>query len=266
VRSLARFKLDSNSGARTHRLVPLEVARERSARRSAGRGGSFGALLRDCGKARGSRRRSWPCGQGLSPKRCGTWSVARGSIILPHTLRSLADALGLSREERASLCGGADRGYHCPDISTLGPTGLPCPVLYPDRGAGAGSSGDKRTSALVAPRSGADANGIAGWAGHAWPPGVPDALARGTLPNGGWSSSLWPRLRDPRRGFRHRGSLGLREARAKYGWTPCDSTSARKRTLMVLDKTSSNVGRCRVAGLIARLARPRRARHQPGGP
>jgi hypothetical protein len=95
-----------------------------------------------CGKARVLRRRSWALRAGLSPNAVGTLERGARKHPYPHTVRSLAEALGLSQDERATLLAAVPRR----DAHTSGvrppPRGQHCRA--PRRHSWAGSESSKR--------------------------------------------------------------------------------------------------------------------------
>ena len=88
---------------------PLEVTGRGARDEAAGRGGSFGALLRDLREGAGLTQEELALRAGLSPNAVGTLERGARKHPYPHTVRSLADALGLSQDERATLLAAVPR-------------------------------------------------------------------------------------------------------------------------------------------------------------
>ena len=88
---------------------PLEVTGREARDEAAGRGGSFGALLRDLREGAGLTQEELALRAGLSPNAVGTLERGARKHPYPHTVRSLADALGLSQDERATLLAAVPR-------------------------------------------------------------------------------------------------------------------------------------------------------------
>jgi predicted ATPase/DNA-binding XRE family transcriptional regulator len=97
---------------------------------AAERGVPFGALLRDLREGAGLTQEELARRAGLSPNAVGTLERGARKHPYPHTVRSLADALGLSQDERATLLAAVPRrDATAPDISDPGlhQSSLPSP-------------------------------------------------------------------------------------------------------------------------------------------
>ncbi|MDQ4126818.1 MAG: helix-turn-helix domain-containing protein [Actinomycetota bacterium] len=82
---------------------PSSVAGWETETEVAGGGGSFGALLRGLRQAAGLTQEELASRAGLSPNAVGTLERGRRKRPYPHTVRALAEALGLPEEERTAL-------------------------------------------------------------------------------------------------------------------------------------------------------------------
>ena len=106
------------------------AGREARDEAAAGRGGSFGALLRDLREGAGLTQEELALRADLSPNAVGALERGARKHPYPHTVRSLADALGLSQDERATLLAAVPRrGATAPNIPLPGFLGsaLPSP-------------------------------------------------------------------------------------------------------------------------------------------
>jgi hypothetical protein len=130
----------------------------------------------------GSRRRNWPRKPVSPPRRSAFWSGARGSVPYPHTVRALADALGLTDDERASLFASVPGPRRCPrTLRPRLPRPLPCRRRHPARRTRAGGGSRERHPPPAGGR-GCSRSG-AGWAWQDAPgPRGPSGEPPGTSP------------------------------------------------------------------------------------
>ena len=98
---------------------PWRVAHQQPGSEVSEQGASFGALLRRLRKHAGLSQQELALRAGLSLNAVNGLERGARKRPYPHTVRSLADALGLSEEERASLMGAVpDRGKAAAKVAT----------------------------------------------------------------------------------------------------------------------------------------------------
>ena len=91
-----------------------------------GASGTFGERLRDLRRAAGLTQEELASRAGLSPGAVGTLERGVRSRPYPHTVRALADALGVAEEDRASLLASVpERGGDTPSVTGTPETSVP---------------------------------------------------------------------------------------------------------------------------------------------
>ena len=100
---------------------------------------SLGTQLRQLREAAGLTQEALAFRAGLTPNAVSDLERGKTQRPYPHTVRSLADALGLSDDERTPLLTAVPRrDATAPEISSPSP-GLPCQALRPHSWVGSNS-------------------------------------------------------------------------------------------------------------------------------